>query len=354
MKTRAINNAPKYELYVPSPPSTRQYWWGATNASCAYFLVPPPASIGEVQLALVVHTFFPPPPASIGEVPLTLAVRTFFPPPPASIGEVPLTLVIHTFFPPPLASIGEVQLALVIHTFFPLPPASIGEVPLTLAVHTFFPPPPASIGEVPLATAGTASCCSTFSETDTPTAGAESSSGTCCRFGGASVKRPSTTAVPSRVCWSWASRLWSETAAIPSDWSALHKWIYKKQVYILFRYMTVLSTCNLDTLLYTVVSLNVDIERNYKIHIFYTAHNPLTVQLNPLCALWQIRSTQEITNHPCVQPGPKSIHSPSFFVRMIFSMSPLVFLVYVYLYWVSICHLWNCIRWHSDYVSNPI
>ena len=46
-----------------------------------------------------------------------------------------------------------------------------------------------------------------------------------------------------------------------------------------------------------------------------------------------IRPTQEIANRPCfapnVKPGPKSIHSPSFIFRIIFSMFPLVFLVYV-------------------------
>ena len=49
-----------------------------------------------------------------------------------------------------------------------------------------------------------------------------------------------------------------------------------------------------------------------------------TCLLNPLRALWHIRPTQEIANRPCfvpsVQSGPKIIHSPSFLVRMIFSI----------------------------------
>ena len=76
-----------------------------------------------------------------------------------------------------------------------------------------------------------------------------------------------------------------------------------------------------------------------------------TYLLNPLRALWHIRPTQEIANHPCfapsVQPGPKIIHSPSFLARMIFSMSPLIFLVCVCLHLVSI------LRWFETVFHFP-
>ena len=54
--------------------------------------------------------------------------------------------------------------------------------------------------------------------------------------------------------------------------------------------------------------------------------------LNALRALWHIRSPLVNANHSCcvpgAQPGPMSIHCLSFLSRLIFSMSPLIFLVY--------------------------
>ena len=65
--------------------------------------------------------------------------------------------------------------------------------------------------------------------------------------------------------------------------------------------------------------------------------------LNPLRALWHIRSTLVNANHSCcvpgAQPGPMSIHCLSFLSRLIFSMSPLIFLVYACPHLVSI--LWR-------------
>ena len=81
-------------------------------------------------------------------------------------------------------------------------------------------------------------------------------------------------------------------------------------------------------------------EKSKKHLLTYLLTYLLIYLLNPLRALWHIRPTQDIANRPCfapsVQPGPKVIHSPSFFVRMIFSMSPLVFRICVYLHLVSI------------------
>ena len=88
------------------------------------------------------------------------------------------------------------------------------------------PPPPAKIGDDALAT----SCCSNLSDTDTPTAGSESSTAPedwPLRPGASRGNNASITAGITSVCWS-SRRPWKETTALPNDWSPLHKWIWKQ------------------------------------------------------------------------------------------------------------------------------